>query len=168
MSLLEKLTRFAKPYSDDEYEDEYEEEKDGYAEDDGVEAASRSRRTSPFDSDVQPREESFRSSTASTGFSGRVVNASSGKYEVYLYHAKTFAEVPSIASELREKKGVIVNMEGVDKSISRRIVDFLSGCAFVMDGSVKKVADSTYFFYAHNTSVSGDLENIPNEAENYF
>jgi cell division inhibitor SepF len=169
MNLWEKMTKFARPYSDDEYEDDYEEETDGYTEEE--DSAPRSRRTSPFDSDAQPAEEpSFRSSTStgSTGFSGRVVNGGSGKYEMFLYHAKSFADVPVIAKELRDKKGVIVNMEGVDESVSRRVVDFLSGCAFIMDGSVKKVAKSTYFFYAHNTSVSGDLENVPNEAETYF
>ncbi|MBR4864199.1 MAG: cell division protein SepF [Oscillospiraceae bacterium] len=168
MNLWEKMTKFARPYSDDEYEDDYEEETGDYAEEE--QEAPRSRRTSPFDSDAQPAEEStFRSTnTGNTGFSGRVVNSGSGKYEMFLYHAKSFGDVPVIAKELRDKKGVIVNMEGVDESVSRRVVDFLSGCAFIMDGSVKKVAKSTYFFYAHNTSVSGDLENVPNESESYF
>ncbi len=171
MSFFEKITRFARPYSDEEYEDNYESESGEYNEEEENAEAPRGRRTSPFDTDAEPAEDSFRgaaSNTGSTGFSGRVVNAGSGKYEVFLYHAKTFRDVPVIAKELHEKKGVIVNMEGVDESISRRVVDFLSGCAFIMDGSVKKVAKSTYFFYAHNAAVSGDLENIPNEAENYF
>ena len=166
MNLWEKMTKFAKPYSDDEYEDDYEEDMDEFEE---KESSPRGRRTSPFDADAQPAEDTFRpTATTSTGFSGRVVSAGSGKYEMFLYHAKTFADVPVIAKELRDKKGVIVNMEGVDESVSRRVVDFLSGCAFIMDGSVKKVAKSTYFFYAHNTSVSGDLENVPGEADSYF
>ena len=59
-------------------------------------------------------------------------------------------------------------MENVDKSLTRRVVDFLSGAVYALDGSVKKVAQSTYLFCPHNMDVIGDLENIKNEVENYI
>ena len=59
-------------------------------------------------------------------------------------------------------------MENVDKAMARRVVDFLSGCAYALDGKVKKIAQSTYLFCPHNMEVSGDLENIHGEAESYL
>jgi cell division inhibitor SepF len=44
-------------------------------------------------------------------------------------------------------------------------VDFLSGCAYALDGKVKKVAQSTYLFCPHNMEVIGDLEAMQAEAE---
>ena len=52
--------------------------------------------------------------------------------------------------------------------MARRVVDFLSGCAYAVDGKVKKVAQSTYLFCPHNMDVLGDLEALPNEVESYI
>ena len=52
--------------------------------------------------------------------------------------------------------------------MARRVVDFLSGCAYAVDGKVKKVAQSTYLFCPFNMDVVGDLENLQNEVESYL
>ena len=70
--------------------------------------------------------------------------------------------------ELRRRKAVILNMENVDKALTRRVVDFLSGSVYALDGSVKKVAQSTYLFCPHNMDVVGDLENIQTEIGSYI
>ena len=59
-------------------------------------------------------------------------------------------------------------MENVDKALTRRVVDFLSGSVYALDGRVKKVAQSTYLFCPHNMDVVGDLENIKAETESYI
>ena len=93
---------------------------------------------------------------------------SSGKQEVVLFHAKTLDDAAKAADELRRKKAVILNMENVDKGLTRRVVDFLSGSIYALDGSVKKVAQSTYLFCPHNMDVVGDLETIQSEPETFF
>ena len=93
---------------------------------------------------------------------------SSGKQEVILFHAKTFDDAAKAAAELRKKKAVILNMENVEKSLTRRVVDFLSGSIYALDGSVKKIAQSTYLFCPHNMDVVGDLENVQVEMESYI
>ena len=165
MSFWDNVKKFAQPYSDDEYDD-YDEELDGF-EDEAQEAAPRSRRTSPF-ANVQADVDTTVSSTPSSSFSGQVLNMSSGKQEVVLFHAKTFDDAAKAADELRRKKAVILNMENVDKALTRRVVDFLSGSVYALDGSVKKIAQSTYLFCPHNMDVVGDLENIQNEVESYI
>jgi cell division inhibitor SepF len=91
-----------------------------------------------------------------------------GKQEVVLFHAKTFDDAARAADELRRKKAVILNMENVDKALTRRVVDFLSGSVYALDGSVKKIAQSTYLFCPHNMDVVGDLETIQGEIESYI
>ena len=84
-----------------------------------------------------------------------------------LFHPGNFNDTSKAADDLRNKKAVIVNMENVDKAMARRVVDFLSGCAYALDGKVKKVAQSTYLFCPHNMDVVGDLENLQSEVESY-
>ena len=170
MSFWDNVKKFAQPYSDDEYDD-YDDELDEM-EDEAVQSAPRGRRTSPFAS-VQDSESSFASSGASasassTGFSGQVLSMGSGKQEVVLFHAKTFDDAAKASDELRRKKAVILNMENVDKALTRRVVDFLSGSVYALDGSVKKIAQSTYLFCPHNMDVVGDLENVQSEIESYI
>ncbi len=169
MSILDNLKKFVQPYSDDDYDD-YEDEMDDL-EDEALEAAPRGRRPSPFASsdDSEPAFTASTTSSASpSGFSGQILNMGSGKQEVVLFHAKSFDSAAKAADELRKKKAVILNMENVDKSLTRRVVDFLSGSVYALDGSVKKIAQSTYLFCPHNMDVVGDLENIPGEIESYI
>ena len=157
MSFLDTLKKFTQPYAD---EDEYfDDDMDGFDEPAAEEPAA-TRRPSPFASSRPSADSGFQSAPAQApGFSGQVLNmGNSGKQEVFLFHAKTFEDAAKAADELRKKKAVIVNMENVDKGQTRRIVDFLSGSVYALDGSVKKVAQSTYLFCPHNMDIVGDLE----------
>ena len=164
MSFWDNVKKFTQPYSEDEYDD-YDEELEELVDD--SQPASRSRR-SPFAS--ADADESFDPAPSATvgGFSGQVLNMGSGKQEVVLFHAKTFEDAAKASDELRRKKAVILNMENVDKSLTRRVVDFLSGSVYALDGSVKKIAQSTYLFCPHNMDVVGDLENVQGEIESYI
>ena len=172
MSFWDNVKKFAQPYSDEEYDD-YDEEMEEY-EEEVQESAPRSRRTSPFASAVtKEAEPAYTGSTAAasntgSSFSGHVVSMSSGKQEVVLFHAKTFDDAAKASDELRRRKAVILNMENVDKALTRRVVDFLSGSVYALDGSVKKIAQSTYLFCPHNMDVVGDLETMQAEAESYI
>jgi cell division inhibitor SepF len=166
MSFWDNVKKFAQPYSDEEYDD-YDEELDEMDED-IQESAPRGRRPSPFASTQESSYSSTPASTGSSGFSGQVLNMGSGKQEVVLFHAKSFDDAARAADELRRKKAVILNMENVDKALTRRVVDFLSGSVYALDGSVKKIAQSTYLFCPHNMDVVGDLENIQGEIESYI
>lgn len=167
MNFWDSVKKFAQPYADDEYDD-YDDEDlaEGFdeevEEEEVVERPARTRRTPAFGVNTETAEP-----RASTGFSGQVVSMGN-KQEVVLFHPVNFNDTSKAADHLRSKKAVIVNMENVDKAMARRVVDFLSGCAYAVDGKVKKVAQSTYLFCPHNMDVVGDLENIQNEVESYI
>ena len=158
MSIWDNIKKFAQPYSDDEDFDDFEDELEDY-EDVPQEKAAAPRRSSVFANNRASENTAPASSaTANSGFSGQVLSMGSGKQEVVLFHAKTFDDAAKAADELRKKKAVILNMENVDKGLTRRVVDFLSGSIYAMDGSVKKIAQSTYLFCPHNMDIVGDLE----------
>ncbi len=107
---------------------------------------------------------------AHSGFSGRVVSmgASGNKQEVVLFHAKSFDDAAKATDELRNRRAIILNMENVDKALTRRVVDFLSGSIYALDGKVKKIAQSTYLFCPYSMDIVGDLESFQAEAESYI
>mgnify|MGYP003527743138 FL=1 len=173
MSFWDNVKKFAQPYDDEDYDD-YDEELDDFDEP-AEEPAPRARRASPFASSssapAAPAATAAPVATATPAapsFGGQVLNMNSGKQEVVLFHAKTFDDAAKAADELCKRKAVILNMENVDKALTRRVVDFLSGSVYALDGRVKKVAQSTYLFCPHNMDVVGDLENIKAETESYI
>ena len=165
MSFWDNVKKFAQPYADEEY-DEYDDEMDEFEDE---EAAPR-RRTPAFTEDPSADFVASAPAAESASFSGHVVNmgSASGKQEVVLFHAKSFGDATKAADELRNKKAVILNMENVDKALTRRVVDFLSGCVYALDGKVKKIAQATYLFCPRSMDIVGDLESFQGEVENYI
>ena len=182
MSFWDNVKKFAQPYSDDDYDD-YDED-DDYVDDyeEPAEApARREKRRAPAPAPVKEEEEDefgfapipapATTSVSTTGFSGQVLSmntSASNKQEVVLFRPGSFNDTSKAADDLRSRKAVIVNMENVDKAMARRVVDFLSGCVYALDGDVKKIAQSAYLFCPHNMDVVGDLENLQAEVESYI
>ncbi|MCI6297905.1 MAG: cell division protein SepF [Eubacteriales bacterium] len=191
MSLWDNVKKFAAPYSDDDYDDYDEDEEDtedDYEEEEERPArrsapARRSRAAAPVEDEPEEDEDSdfgFGSIStsgsgssalgSSSGFNGPVLHtgSSANKQEVVLFRPGSFNDTSKAADDLRNRKAVIVNMENVDKAMARRVVDFLSGCVYALDGDVKKIAQSAYLFCPHNMEISGDLETLQAEVENYI
>ena len=173
MSFWDNVKKFTQPYADDDYDEYEDDDVDGYEEEETTSRFSRrssvdtDNEISGFDFDDEP-EKTAPAVASTSGFNAQVVNISSGKQQVVLFRPTSFNDTSKAADDLRAKKAVIVNMENVDKAMARRVVDFLSGCVYAVDGSVKKIAQSAYLFCPHNMDVVGDLENLQAEVESYL
>ena len=147
MGFMDELKRLALPYED---EDDYVEEVEDEA---AEEPRERTRRA--------PREE--RSGFSDLGSSDRrstdnVVNINTTtQLQVVLVKPVEFEEASNIANHLRDKRTVVLNLESANKEISRRMVDFLSGVAYALEGKIKKVAISTYIITPYNVDIIGDV-----------
>ena len=51
-----------------------------------------------------------------------------------------------LAEHIKARKVVIINMKRTDKDLAKRIIDFLSGINYAVDGMVQKVADNIFLF----------------------
>lgn len=174
MSFWDEIKNFTKPYNDEEEFDDYDDEMDDSFEEPAAE--SQPQRTPRFGrrESAPAQESSFTPANvnnsftpaAGTGFNGQVAGTSN-KIQLVLVRPETFNDAPTIAANMRAKKAVVLNLEGVEKGLARRIVDFLTGCSYALDGTVKKVSQSTYVFCPQNMEVLGDLKNLQGEVENY-
>ena len=77
----------------------------------------------------------------------------------------TFEQSDEICSFLKEKKSVIVNLEYVNKEVARRIVDFISGGVYALDGYIQKVSNSIFLVAPSNYEITNEMarEEIKNK-----
>ena len=89
------------------------------------------------------------------------------KQEIVVLEPASFADAREIAESLKVKKCILLNMRKTDKELARRIVDFLSGISYAMEGNSQKVADNIFLFVpGHMEIVIADhQENGPRQEE---
>ncbi|MCR4430093.1 MAG: cell division protein SepF [Tepidanaerobacteraceae bacterium] len=87
---------------------------------------------------------------------GRVINIhQSSKNKMVIYKPTSFDEVREISDEVKSRRAVIVNMEKLDKENAKRVLDFMSGSIYALNGTVKKIGPGIFIFAPDNVDVSG-------------
>ncbi len=67
-----------------------------------------------------------------------------------------FKNASQIADHLLNNRTVVLNLEATDKENARRLIDFLTGVAYSIDGQIKRVANNAYVITPNNVEISGD------------
>ncbi len=83
--------------------------------------------------------------------------ASGSAIEMKVVKPDSFDSVAQIADHLLSKRTVVLNLESTNKETARRLIDFLSGVAYSIDGSLKKIATNAYVITPSNVDV-GDAK----------
>ena len=168
MGFMDELKKLARPYAEDEddfdeYEDELDELSDEPEEEDvKVAAPAREERTVAA-APARTAAPAAPVRAAAPAVSNVVNLHGNGNLQVMLVKPDRYENVSEVADHLRNKCAVVLNLESTNKDTARRLVDFLSGCAYALDGRIKKVATSTYIITPYNVDIVGDLmEEIEN------
>ena len=69
----------------------------------------------------------------------------------------TFEQSDEICAFLKERKSIIVNLEYVNKDVARRIVDFISGGVYALDGYIQKVSNSIFLVAPSNYEITNEM-----------
>ena len=67
-----------------------------------------------------------------------------------------FNDVQVVADHFKRDQPVIVNLQGVDRDLSRRLIDFASGLCYGLDGDMERVADQVFLLTPRGAQVSDD------------
>jgi len=93
-------------------------------------------------------------SAGSIGSMGGISLSGSGTaLEMKVVKPQQFDSVSQIADHLLNKRTVVLNLENTSKETARRLIDFLSGVAYSIDGSIKKIATNAYVITPNNVDV---------------
>ncbi|MBB1123418.1 cell division protein SepF [Limosilactobacillus albertensis] len=117
-------------------------------------------------------ETSDQNSVASTNSNNKVVSINSGRVnqmsQISLYEPRLYADVKQIASQLLEGHAVIVNFTQMDSSVAARLVDFLNGTVFAIDGEMKRIGKEIFLCTPKNYEISGNLtSNLKNDSDKF-
>ncbi len=66
----------------------------------------------------------------------------------------SFNEAQGIGDRFKAGQAVIVNLQGVDRDLRRRLVDFASGLCYALGGKMDRVADQVYLLSPPDVVVS--------------
>ena len=73
---------------------------------------------------------------------------------VAVFAPRSFGDVTEIADALRARQVVIVNVQGADRNLLQRVVDFTSGVAYTIDGRIQKLAEAIYLVVPSGVNVN--------------
>ncbi|MGE5676766.1 MAG: cell division protein SepF [Pseudomonadota bacterium] len=86
------------------------------------------------------------------------IHTSSAPMKVVLVEPTSYDEVQNICDDLKSKKPIIINFEEMDKEVSRRMVDFISGAVYALDGTIQKVSNGIVIVAPSNVDILGNIK----------
>ncbi|MBR4961622.1 MAG: cell division protein SepF [Clostridia bacterium] len=145
MDRIKKVTGTNEAY-DEAYEDDYYGGFDGYNDGEDDSDMQMGGMNAPMGAPVQ------NTAAAMGGLS-----LSGNNIKMQVVRPQSFDSVSQIADHLLNKCTVVLNLENTNKETSRRLIDFLSGVAYSIDGSIKRIANQAYVITPSNVDV-GDAQ----------
>ncbi|KRL67912.1 cell division protein SepF [Companilactobacillus versmoldensis] len=86
--------------------------------------------------------------------------AKSGNSKIAIYQPRVYADAKIVAKQLLNSKAVIVNFNNINDEQAKRIVDFLSGTVFALNGEIKRVGDKIFLCTPPKFSIDGSIPDI--------
>ncbi|MCQ4726339.1 cell division protein SepF [Anaerotignum faecicola] len=147
MGLFDKMKNVFAPDDDDYYDDDL-----GMEEDEEQEPLYNPRNNDYSSSGPSYRRRELRADS-------KVVNINTNiQMQVRIINPVKYEDAQEICDEVKARKPVVVNLEKMEYPTAQRIMDFLSGTCYSLDGTIQKVASNIYIIAPENVSVSGDLK----------
>lgn len=84
---------------------------------------------------------------------------------VVITEPKVFEDCQGITDNLKNRRPVIINLEEVDKDLAKRVVDFISGATYALNGNMQKVGNGIFLFVPSNMDIANDNKGWEKEKE---
>jgi cell division inhibitor SepF len=138
---------------DDAYEPEAELE-DRYRERPNVRRLGSRRRRDDFDDifadDDVPARPTAQLRSVRPGGNGR------SDVRVHLVIPKSFNDAQQIADKFKDSIPVVLNLQGIESDLSKRLIDFASGLTYALDGGMQRIADKVFMLTPRNVEISAE------------
>ena len=79
-----------------------------------------------------------------------------GDVQVHLVVPKSFNDAQQVADSSRDSIPVILNLQGSDTELSKRLIDFASGLTYALDGGMQRIADKVFMLTPRNVEISAE------------
>jgi cell division inhibitor SepF len=79
-----------------------------------------------------------------------------GDVRVHLVLPKSFNDAQQVADKFKDTVPVILNLQGVDNDLAKRLIDFASGLTYALDGGMQRIADKVFMLTPRNVQISAE------------
>ena len=153
----------------EEYHDEYEDEapreaalEDHYRERPNVRRLRRRR--DDFDEIFAEDEPGGRTGGGASARAGgaptttlrSVGSRTNGDVRVHLVIPKSFNDAQQVADRFKDSIPVILNLQGTETDLAKRLIDFASGLTYALDGGMQRIADKVFMLTPRNVEISAE------------
>jgi cell division inhibitor SepF len=148
----------------EEYHDDYDDElapeaeiEDRYRERPNVRRLRRRR--DEFDDifgEDEPAEAGARGGRGRSTTVLKPVGRGNGDVRVHLVVPKSFNDAQQIADKFKDSIPVILNLQGSDTDLAKRLIDFASGLTYALDGGMQRIADKVFMLTPRNVEISAE------------
>jgi cell division inhibitor SepF len=120
-------------------------------------ARSSRRRGDDFD-DIFPDDEAPSAARTTTlrPVAGGRAESRNGEQRVHLVIPKSFNDAQQVADKFKDEVPVILNLQGIDGELSKRLIDFASGLTYALDGGMQRIADKVFMLTPRNVEISAE------------
>lgn len=81
----------------------------------------------------------------------------SANTNIVLFEPRDFNEAEEIAHHIKMRRACAINLHRMSSLYSQRLIDFLSGVMYAVDGSMKRIGDKVILCAPKTMPVSGDI-----------
>lgn len=143
----------------EEYDDDYYEDFDEDSEPHRVEESPRVSRSTSARHTSGVTATSPSSSSISSSSSTKVVNIHTNvQMQVVISYPKAVDDASHICDYLKDSKTVVVNLEEIDRDECQRIVDFLSGVSYALNGEIQSISTRIFIVAPANVDITGQFK----------
>jgi cell division inhibitor SepF len=152
------LAEEGEPYEEElePYEEPEAELENSYRERPNVRRLSARRRRDEIDDIFADDPGPERRTTSLRPVGGRGNGRGRGDVRVHFVAPKSFNDVQDVADKFKDSIPVILNLQGTDTDLSKRLIDFSSGLTYALDGGMQRIADKVFLLTPHNVEVSAE------------
>ena len=146
-------------YDDEPYPEPEEEIRESYAERPNVRKLTGARRRQDEIDDIfadDPVERRTTSLRPVATAPRPAPNGRGGDVRVHFVAPKSFNDVQDVADKFKDSIPVILNLQGTDTDLAKRLIDFSSGLTYAMDGGMQRIADKVFLLTPRNVEVSAE------------
>ncbi|MEN6350604.1 MAG: cell division protein SepF [Syntrophomonas sp.] len=90
-----------------------------------------------------------------------IVSIHSNKtFKVVVSEPNSFEEVQVLADHLKNRKQLILNFDNTSPEVSQRIIDFISGTTYALEGNSQQLGKNIFIFTPNNVEIAKDHRSL--------
>ncbi|MCT6821595.1 MULTISPECIES: cell division protein SepF [Lactobacillus] len=92
--------------------------------------------------------------------------SSSAKSNIVLYEPRVYSDAKDVAQNLLNNKAVIINFSRMEDASSRRIVDFITGTVYALNGEIQRIGDKIFLATPPKFVTDGKISDLVDKKDN--